>query len=910
MKHPVLIKIYFDQYVSRKGVDDEAIIVNDVQSYAAARRAIEKMKAGEVGAPLTIIVRSRHFSLGFHDLILLGDLVQSTPIAPRDEIARVFHIQPPGDLTDHDLITLGVESPADLLAVAGPQGIRDQLSLEDAILVKAFGSQVFRIDTVSDFDDWFKDLNAQLYSEEAAFKRGWSVAYVQHLVRERTRAILERFGKENLLTFVTDVVQRSAQCEAQAYLNQLAVRYWLRSYPKLARKAVIDNLTDRVGQWQDVEGETAILDALAPWCETFYSQTENPLIERLEQVLTLLLDEGDLIEEQDVGRYIQRTSGRFAAEYNAAQVRLGKLLLEQHNTGTAREQRSRFSEYSAQLDSHFLPLFQRTGQPAKRVSWVNVLLEFSDVISHLDEAAPSHWPDWLATYELLITARRLRREAQEVVPTSYTAQLENQAALFSALDERLNGKFADWLLGEYPQLVSSVVHHPPLVMNAARMALDSVAKGSRVILLVLDALDWELWRHLRSTLAKQGFVVQGNEAGLAIVPTVTEFSRRAIFGGLPPRSLANFVDDIYGTDISPQEEAKILARALGYLGHIDQLKALPDNKHIQYLAGKLVYVNGSEKDFRQALQLDARCYAFVYTEIDSHIHDSKLAESELKKTVRQWLEHLVGEILKGIRQSPSLHEVADLTIIVVSDHGFLNVSEQSLAQFEKPLRAFLDLERHGRLAIVRVKGEGDKASVLQAVREFHNRHLAAWHVIWREQSEQFALAEFSPSEGEVVAWFMPRLLQYVSRGKGNYVHGGLSMYETIVPIAVLSRGKLELEAPVITLTGQLVSEEESALSIAILNQNEQPLQGIVIDIPELGLGGYRAADIEPGGVGKLTVPVVPPKSGDISVQVVLDGQIGGVKKRFEETRILAVQPGRRERMRLSTRRTLGEEDGW
>jgi hypothetical protein len=805
---------------------------------------------------------------------------------------------------------LGVESPADLLAAADPQGIRDQLSLEDALLVKAFGSRVFRIDTVFDFDDWFKDLIAQLYSEEAAFKRGWSVAYVQHLVRERTRAILERFGKENLLTFVTGVVQRNARCEAQAYLNQLAVRYWLRNYPKLARKAVTDNLTDRVGQWQDVEGETAILDALAPWCEPFYSQTENPLIERLEQVLTLLLDEGDLIEEQDVGRYIQRTSGRFAAEYNAAQVRLGKLLFEQHNIGTAWEQRSRFSEYSAQLDSHFLPLFQRTGQPAKRVSWVNVLLEFSDVIRHLDEAAPSHWPDWLATYELLITARRLKREAQEVVPTSYTAQLENQAALFSALDERLNSKFADWLLGEYPQLVSSGVHHPPLVMNAARMALDSVAKGSRVILLVLDALDWELWRHLRSTLARQGFVVQGNEAGLAMVPTITEFSRRAIFGGLPPRSLANFVDDIYGTDISPQEEAKTLARALGYLGHIDQLKALPDNKHIQYLAGKLVYVNGSEKDFRQALKLDARCYAFVYAEIDSHIHDSKLAESELKKTVRQWLEHLVGEILKGIRQSPSLREAADLSIIVASDHGFLNVSEQGQAQFEKPLRAFLDLERHGRLAIVRVKGEGDKASVLQAVREFHNRHFAAWHVIWREQSEQFALAEFSPSEGEVVAWFMPRLLQYVSRGKGNYVHGGLSMYETIVPITILSRGKLELEAPVITLTGQLVSEEESALSIAVLNQNEQPLQDIVIDIPELGLRGCQAGNVEPGNVGKLIVPVVPPRSGDIPVQVVLDGEIGGVRKRFEETRILAVQPGRRERMRLSTRRTFGEEDEW
>ena len=97
MNHPVLVKLYFDQYAGLKGVGDEAIVVTDAQSYAAARQAIEKVKAGEKSAPLTIIVRSRHFFMGFHDLLLLGDLVQIIRIAPRDAIARAFHIQLPGD---------------------------------------------------------------------------------------------------------------------------------------------------------------------------------------------------------------------------------------------------------------------------------------------------------------------------------------------------------------------------------------------------------------------------------------------------------------------------------------------------------------------------------------------------------------------------------------------------------------------------------------------------------------------------------------------------------------------------------------------------------------------------------------------------------------------------------------------
>jgi hypothetical protein len=157
---------------------------------------------------------------------------------------------------------------------------------------------------------------------------------------------------------------------------------------------------------------------------------------------------------------------------------------------------------------------------------------------------------------------------------------------------------------------------------------------------------------------------------------------------------------------------------------------------------------------------------------------------------------------------------------------------------------------------------------------------------------------------------MPRLLQYVRRGRGNYVHGGLSMYEAIVPIAVLAKGALEIEAPIVTLTGRLASEEEGTLSIAILNKNDRPLQDLVIDIPGLGLGGLQAGDIGPGDVGKLIVSVIPPGSGDIPVQVILVGEIGGVRKRFEEARILSVRPGRRERMRLSTRRTFDDEDEW
>lgn len=911
MKQPILVRLYFDQYAGLETADRQAIVVSDTPSYAIARRAIEEMKGGVLAAPLTIVVRSRHFLTGFHDLTQLGDLAEITSIAPRNEIEGAFHIRVPAELTDQALIALGIRSSGDLLGASGSSGIRDHASFDDALLVKAFETQVFNASAGQDFESWFSGLIDFAYSEQTTGKEGWAIEYTRRLADQRARVVLDRFGRKDLSPFVTEILRRSAKGEARDYLNQLTVRYWLSSYPKLACKAVIGNMTDQTGVWQDVQNESAILNALADWCEARYRQRENPLLDRLEQVLGLLLDEDGLIEDEDLDRYVQQTSGRFAAEYNAAQVRLGKLLLEQYSTKTVTAHRETFSAYSAKLESHFTQFFQRTGQPVDRAKWVDSVLEFISVMSHLNEAVPSRWTDWFATYELLIKAKYLKREAQVSVPATYAAKMSDLAASFSTLDERLNCGFADWLLEEYPDLLASAKDRPPLVMNAARLVLDSVDEGDRTILLVLDGLDWELWQYLRSTFAKQGFIVQGSEAGLAILPTITEFSRRAIFGGMPPASLAGFVDDIYGTDIPPREEARTLARALGYLGRVDQLKALPTNKRILYLQNELVYVNGSERDFRQALELNAKCYAIVYTEIDSHIHVSKMEESKLKATAIQWLSDLAGVLDQGIQQNPALRDEGNLKVIVTSDHGFVDISQQSQLKFDSSLKEFLDLERHGRLAIARVKeGEQNVSAASQAVRDFYNEHSAAWHVIWREQSEQFGLPESSPSEGTVVAWLMPRLLQYVRRGRGNYVHGGLSMYETIVPLAILARGQLEMEAPVVTLTGQLTSEEEGMLSIAILNKNDLPLRALEIDVPELGVRNLRVGDVGPNDVKSSVVSVIPPKSGDIPVQVILHGESGGLRKRFQETRILTVQPGRRERMRLSTRRTFDEDEEW
>ncbi len=904
MKQPVLVALYFDQFNGLEPGED-VIVVIDASTYAKARQAIENVKAGEETGPLTIIVRSNQYFVGFHDLTSFGLLVQIVHIDPRAEITSKLHFQIPNNLSNRDLITLGVKDVEDLLAVSKEQGIADKDNFDNALLIKAFGSQAFKIVPDIDFENWFTTLVAFLYSEQAPMQIGWKVEYTRQLAQERFTTALTQYGKGALVPFALDLLQKTPKGKVRIYLNQLSVRCWLKSYPKLARKAVIANLTDFVGQWQEVKDENTVLSSLSPWCESLYDDPENPLVEQLEDVLAMIIEE-EFLDSEELSKFIELMSGRFETELNAVQSRLMRLFLDKYKVGDIKGQRGALSAYVDQLDRHFKRLLDKTGQ-AKRANWFATLLELGDVIAYLNEATPSRWADWLATYELLIKAKCLKRVIMGTIPNLYIDQIGDINANFSILNEKLNAAYSDWLLKEYPGFLTSTGGQPPSVMTAARLALEYIDRGDKVILLVFDGLDWELWQNLRYAFTQKGLIVQGNEAGLAIIPTITEFSRRAIFGGLTPRHLATFVDDIYGIDIPSQEEVKILARALGFLSRIGQIKVSPANKRIQALANELVYVNGSTTDFRQALQIEARCYALVYTEIDSHIHVSKLEEREEKETVQKWLTALVDDVIQGIQQNPSLRNETSVKIIITSDHGFLDITESDKIEVDNPLSTYLDLERHGRMAIVKVSNEKYVKAATLLVKDFYDKHSSAWHIIQREHGEEFGLAVSSASEGEVVAWFMPRLFQYVKKGRGNYAHGGLSMYETIVPLAVLVRGVPEIESPVVTITGKLSSEEPGTISIALYNKNDRPIQDLLIAIPELNIGDFRAEYISPGEISRLTATVISPKSGDVQIHLTMQCDISGIKKHFEETRILTILPGRRERMRLSTRRNFDDD---
>jgi hypothetical protein len=905
MKRPTLIYLFFDQYDCVESVGAKDIVVVDATTYAEARRVIENLKSGQKKGPITIIVRSRQFLSGFHDLEEFGDLINITKIAPREKIITKFSIYLPQNISDFDLIKLGIRGPDDLI-VLSPE-IKTREDFDDAVLNKAFGVSFFKYQTDRDIDNWLISLLDFLHSSDTPRLIGWGIKYTTELVQARIKSTLLKYKKIELYPLIQVILERISNRNADAYLNQLAVRYWLRSYPKFARRMIIGNLTKIVGQWQEIQGENIIFDAISNWAESFYNVCDNPIIEQVESLLQTTFESG-YIDDDNINTFIEQTSGRFDTELKALEEKLAKLFIEKNTSADFKDERVIFTDLIEKIQRHFVKLSQRTGKEISISNWITELMDYSDVLVNLQNTKPQNWGDWLANYELLLKAKRLKNLILKSLPNDYFEQANEVRVSFSILEEKMNAGYSDWLIKEYPGFLIRNDVKPQLVLNAARRSLEFLDKGNKVIILALDGLDWELWCSLRADFAQNGMIIQGQEAGVAVIPTITEFSRRAIFGGLTPRNISNFVDDIYGVDISPQEEFKILARALGYLGRIKQIKPLEGNKHIQVLGKELIYANGSENDFRQALQHQAKLYAFVYNEIDSHIHVSKLIESELKDSIRQWLSSLVESIFQGIQHNPYLKNDPNLKIIVVSDHGFIDITDYQLAEFDKSLGNSLDLERHGRLAIVKCDVLENVEKATSLVNEYCGKQTGVWHIIWRDQSEQYGLAESSPSEGEIVAWIIPRLSKYVRKGRGNFAHGGLSMYETIVPFTVLSKGVPAFEIPVVTVSGELFSEEQGTIIFTLLNRNDRPFENLVINIPELGIRDYSLGNIESGSLKYSNLLATPPESGHLSLQIYIDAEVSGIRKKFEDTRVLFVQPGRRERMRKSTQRIIDDED--
>lgn len=295
---------------------------------------------------------------------------------------------------------------------------------------------------------------------------------------------------------------------------------------------------------------------------------------------------------------------------------------------------------------------------------------------------------------------------------------------------RLDEEFGRWLDREYGSLMTSSPGRVTAVHRIAPfLARRLRAETERVLLIVMDGMGLSQWTQMRQQL---GLRVLEPGACLAMIPTLTQISRQAIFAGALPLAFPETI----GTTARERDrwfafwaEEGVRARDVGYLHTAGA--SLAD---IPMLGTK-------------------RVVGMVVLAVDELMHGSELlADAQMAAGVENWLAH---GFMRGLL-SVALDE--GFEVWVTADHG--NLPALPAGKVEEGL----GVESAGRRARLYASPSLRAASRVDGIE---------WDSPVLPSSGPFPL-------------FAPGRTAYIS-GHPQVVHGGRSFDEVLVPMMRVGR---------------------------------------------------------------------------------------------------------------------------
>jgi len=217
---------------------------------------------------------------------------------------------------------------------------------------------------------------------------------------------------------------------------------------------------------------------------------------------------------------------------------------------------------------------------------------------------------------------------------SYNAPLK--LAYFKA-EKALNHRFQRFIDNTYNSLFSlSGVRQPVMVTRILEHINARPAK--KKALLVIDGMNYWQWTILGKALSTAGLNFTSN-ASLAFVPTITAWSRQAIFKGAKPDLMEDNSNEVK------------LFRAYWLKHHVPafQIDLQKFSVHAPLVA--------------EDISSDVTVLGLICNDLDDIMHGAVLGEQQLKASTEQWIEQ--SHIVLTITQLKTL----GFQIFITADHG-------------------------------------------------------------------------------------------------------------------------------------------------------------------------------------------------------------------------------------------------
>lgn len=362
--------------------------------------------------------------------------------------------------------------------------------------------------------------------------------------------------------------------------------------------------------------------------------------------------------------------------------------------------------------------------------------------------------------------------------------LEWQKGMISASLDELDRNLAELITTDWRRYLG----HPRLATNILNDLVKKrhprIDSQARLWVVIFDGMRWDTWaNHVKPRLLETFEMVESEKPYLSLLPSWTGIARTGLLAGKLPGDWKSYKHHF------TKDQAQLAA----ILFNLPQREY---NRQLQFFS-----TMESGRRYHQAQSGDRYPYnILVYNISDDNLHSQQGGLAELNKVVDTLLEN----ILQALK---NLIEPED-TLIIASDHGFVELDEKDAVVVPDDRR----WERYQR-------GEAHPVHYRYlTTHEIPDTLALVYKVEYRGLLEKYTVAIGR-------RWFK----RAESRGREDrYTHGGLSMAEMVVPGAILKRIVTRQVKPILSWRPdklEIYEKETQAVVVTVANEGNTPLTG-------------------------------------------------------------------------------------
>jgi hypothetical protein len=847
-----LVKDKFKLYDSLTE-EDYTIIVNDDKSYVKSRIMIERIKEKNRFETIEIVIKNDNYFKLYQDIEELGDLTKLMEVDPLKDFKEKFSYKTPSFISaqfliDNNLLeevenfnhyyNVDYDFKTNLLLY--------RLQLKD---LNFLSNKSNLLKFIFDYPKKIKSLKNN-YSVFEIFSDKVLTKINENDLGQNIEETIINDDLDNYLEFLlaSHIFSHYQEHNFNMFLGDLDYDYKnLSSYYRLAKE----------------EELVKFYNQLYLNSEIFAKKVNNYLKSKQDKV-------GVFAGQFGYSKYLDNISGYLDYELDYLIKGLLKDLI-------SKEVDKYHLSLLSKIEKKFSPLFNFE-EALKKFNMFKKLIKLLSKIKNITNKA-NDFTDWTTFYreEYLNLNNNLEEEKNifniiEKLSDKYSLNLSSIRLEVENELNKINRQYEGYLINNYEFLlgsgenlgVCSKLEEIKRIMNC----------GMPVVMIVIDAMRWDIWNIISSIFEKYGFVItnEQEEITLSLIPSVTNISRHSLFAGMHYNNL----------------QQKKLSGQFTHSIHNEE-------KHLKryFSHNKVAFAKGGKKAFKDLMTEKADLYSFIFTEGDEMFHGFKDINSKL---ITVLFENQIKNIAETISESDQL---AQARIVVTTDHGSVKIDQHESYNLDKNFKDYLKskdlrIDSHGRY--LKVYGEDFIEDEYQEVKKYLlEMEKDYWHIIDRDTMKNFYLPKVDIG-GENYFWLISRYGYYPGACKGDYTHGGLSMSETIIPFAILEKKESAFNIPELQLLqSELIAEKESQLELLLINNNSYPLRNLVLVFTHFGIV-EEVGIISSNDSLTLQINLLPNKSGKIEEKVDLIFNFAGKRKQLNKSLSLTVEDSSKTRI--------------